>query len=184
MWGLVDLLVFFEHISQYVTTYWEIAKESARQYLGPSPHIRYLLFDNDEVIPEGRIHCKYAHAAHYIPHEHRIVAQESNAPYKRLPWLSIHHCIGDHVVDLTDWMSDIRSNTPISLLAFLRIASQARNQHLPETDRAIVKVITRDGDEEEYRYSDRTKLVRLASILPDVHKQITCPYDMEGGLFF
>ncbi len=190
MWGVVELLVLFEHISQYVTTYWEMAKETARQYLGPSPHTKYLIFDNDEVIPEGREHCKYAHVAHYIPHEHRIVALDSSAPNKRLPWISIQHCIGDHVVDLTDWMADIRANTPISLLAFVRVAAQAQNQHLPETASAKVVVITREGEEEEYRFSCKTKLLRRIEPTPvrieeaEIHRRITCPFDMEGGLFF
>ncbi len=182
MVSTVDILVFYERVSNYVQTYWETLKEAARKYLGPSPNTTYLLFDNDEVIPAGKEHCKYSHVAQYIPTNAKIVASHE-APYKRLPWISVQHILGDHVIDLTDWMSEIRANTTVSLLGVLRLASYALNVHLPETDHAKIVVITRDGEEEEYKYTGKTKLLkRIAPV--EIHRKDTCPYDTDGGLFF
>lgn len=185
--GVIDILVLFEQASKVLTVWWEYAKEEIRKYIGPSPHIKYLVFENDEVIPEGREHCKYAHVAQYIPHECRISAKNTEASYKRLPWISLRHCIGDHVIDLSDWMSDIRTNTPISLLSLLRVYSYTLNEHLPETDHAKVLAITRDGEEDEYKYTGKTKLLRRIEPVPVMRHCLTLPYDSlepEGGLFF
>jgi hypothetical protein len=187
MLGIMDILVYYEHISNYVQTYWEIAKELARNYLGPSPNMTYLLFDNEEVVPAGKltnnIHCKYAHVAEYIPSNAKIVAN-SQTSYKRLPWISAQYIGRDRVIDITDWMSDIKTNTTVSLLGVLRLASYALNVHLPETEEAKVLVITRDGEEEEYKYTGKTKLLkRITPTLVEMHRKDTCPYDNEG-LFF
>lgn len=186
MLGILDLLVFFQHVSEYVRTYWEIAKETARKYLGPSPNTTYLVFDNDEVIATGKEHCKYSHIAQYSPQECRITDAKSTAPYKRLPWVSVHHVIGDHIIDLSDWLAEIRANTPITLLALLRLSSFAMNTHLPETENAKIIVITRDGEgeEEEYKYMNGKLLRRIQPKPVEIQHRPTCPYDMEGGLFF
>ena len=184
MLGALDILVFFQQVTEYASAYWEITKETVRQYLGPSPNTTYLVFDNNEVIPDGKEHCKYAHVAQYVQHERRISDPQSTTPYKRLPWVSVQHVIGDHVIELSDWLADIRANTPIPLLAVTRLASFALNTHLPETDHAVVKVITRDGEQEEYKYMN-AKLLRRITPTPIQH-QPTCPFDGDGngGLFF
>ena len=187
MLGVIDILVWFEHISNFLATWWEYGKEELRKSLGPSPKTTYLLFDNDEVIPEGREHCKYAHVSYYVPQDSRIHAKNAEAPYKRLPWISVQHCIGDHIIDLSDWLSEIRANTAVSLLALLRIYSQSQNMHLPETDHALIKVITRDGDELEYKFVGKTKLLKRIepTPVPMIQHRPTLPYDvMDGGLFF
>jgi hypothetical protein len=186
MLGVVDFLVFFEQASEYVLKYWELAKEATRQWLGPSPHTRYLLFANDEVIIQGKEHCKYAHVAYYSSQDRRITNQKSTAPYKRLPWISIQHCIGDHVIDLSDWLTETRANTQVTLLGILRLASYALNMHLPETENAKLLVITRDGEEEEYKYVGRTKLLQRISPEPVMQHRPTLPFDVldGGGLFF
>lgn len=191
MLGIMDILVFYERISKYVQTHWEIAKEATRNYLGPSPNTTYLLFDNEDVIPAGKEHCKYPYVAHYSPTSNRITSA-TEAPYKRLPWISIRHIIGDHEIDLTEWLSEVRTNTPVSLMAILRIASHTLNVHLPETDHAKVLVIMRDGegDEEEFKYSGKTKLLKRIASTPihignvEMHRKDTCPYDTSGPLFF
>ena len=180
--GVLDLLALLEQASQFVLGYWEQAKEHARTYLGPSSHINYLIFDNDEVIPEGKQHCKYAHAAKYVQAEQRIHG-DSTSPHKRLPWLSIQHVIGDHAIDLSDWIAEIRSNTSISLLAILRLASHVQNLHLPEHYHAKVLVVTRNGEEEEYKYHGGTKLLQRIEPIPvEMRHRPTCPYD--NPLFF
>jgi hypothetical protein len=176
--SLFDLLVIYQQISQYVEIYWEILKEAIRRYVGPSPNTTYLIFDNHDVIPAGKEHCKYVHIAYYSPAENRIYAKDSTAAFKRLPYASIQHCIGEHVVDLSDWVSELRTNTSVSLLALLRAASHSLNIHLPETDRAKVLVITTNGEEEEYKYHGTLSLVKHISI-EDVGVQ-----NAEGPLFF
>lgn len=183
MLGILDILVLFQQVSEYVLACWNVTKEAVRQYLGPSPNITYLVFDNDEVIPAGTEHCKYAHVAQYNQHECRITDPNSTTPNKRLPWVSVRHVIGDHTIDLSDWMSDIRANTPVTLLAITRLASLALNTHLPETDHAKVLVITREGEEEEYKYTS-IKLLRHIQPMPVIQHRPTCPFDGDNGLFF
>ncbi len=185
--GIIDLLVTYEHISTYVKTYWEYVKEQTRLYLGPSPNTTYLIFDNDEVIPQGKEHCKYAHVSQFNPQEGKVV-NDSSAPFKRLPWISVQHIIGDHTIDISDWMSEIRSNTTISLLALIRLASHVLNKHLPETSHAKIQVISRNGEEEEYKYSGKASLLQRIAPTPvgdaELHRRQTCPYDVPDGLFF
>ncbi len=186
MLGIVDLLVFFNHVHEYALAYWEYAKEAARQWLGPSPNTTYLIFDNEEVIPAGKEHCKYAHTAHYTPQDNRITAKDSTTPYKRLPWISIQYCIGDHIIDISDWLSETRANTEVSLIAMLRLASWVLNIHLPEAEHAKITVITRDGEEEEYKFVGRAKLLRRITPEPIIQHRPTMPFDGldGGGLFF
>lgn len=185
----VDVLVLFERASNAALLAWEQGKEWLREYLGPSSQTVYLLFENAEVIPASRGHSKYAHGAEYRPLEHRIVATESTDPFKRLPWLSIQHCMGDHVVDLSDWISDLRTNTTVSLLTLLRLASQVQNIHLPEHSHAKINVILRSGEEEEYVYRGSTILIQRIAPMPvdtaEMQRRITCPFDTtDGPMFF
>jgi hypothetical protein len=183
MFDIVDILVFYGYVSELLKNYWEAGKEWTRLLLGPSPNTTYLLFENDEVIPNGMEHCKYSVIAFYNPAEHRITRQDGVQAYKRLPWLSVQHVIGDHVVDLSDWIADIRANVPITLIAILRLAAQVQGRHLPETEHATVRVVTRDGEEQEFRYQVKTRLLqRIAPTPVELRRKQTCPFDTNEGM--
>ena len=177
--GFLELLVFYEHASVFLKDLWETGKEWMREYLGPSITTTYLL-ENDTVIPATLRHGKHPYTATYNPLTKRIADSTENS-YRRLPWLTVQHILGDHIVDISDWMTELRSNTHVSLMAVIRLASYTHSIHLPETDSAIVRVITRDGEEKEYKYVGNVKLVQFE---PEVHRRQTCPFDMEGMPMF
>ena len=179
--GLIEFLVFYEHATVFLKTLWETGKEWMRQTLGPSSTIQYLLLEHDAVIPATMAHNN-VHVAMYNPTDRRITAI-SDTPYKRLPWLSMQYTFGDRIVDISDWMSEVRTNTPVSLISILRLASHIQSIYLPETDHAVVKVITRDGEEEEYKYKGMTKLVKRITPEPiELRRKQTCPYDTAEGM--
>ena len=188
--GLIELLVFYEHVSVFLKDLWEAGKEWMREQLGASSNTTYLLLENDAVIPATLVHCKYLPVATYNPQTKKI-SNETHAPYKRLPWLSVQHVVGDHVLDVSEWMSEVRSHVPIHLIALIRLASYIHSIHLPETEHATVRVITRDGEEEEYKYKGTTTLLQriqptlVETPTPEIHRRQTCPFDsMEGMPFF
>ncbi len=178
--SIMNILALLHNANEYVQSAWAYCKEWLREQLGPSTNTEYLIFDNDTVIPSGMAHCKYAHVSQYSQQEQRILAA-SGAPaaLKRLPWISVQHKIGDHVVDISDWLAGIRTNTAVSLVAIVRLASVVLNMHRPEREHAKVVVIQRaTGDEEEYVYHGKTTLLRRIEPTPVRHRP-TC---IEDGL--
>jgi hypothetical protein len=179
MGALLDLLILFEHAYTFTQYHWRLAKEWMRQQLGPSENITYFIMDDNSVIPANVVHCKSAPKAIFSPVENHIrsATQEgAMAPLKRLPWLSVQHTIGDHTVDLSDWLSEIRTNATIPLIALVRLASATMHKHLPETANAKITTIDRSsGEEEEWHYVGNVDLRR-----PPMHHRETLPFDNSG----
>ncbi len=181
MGALLDLLILFEHAYTFTQYHWRLAKEWMRQQLGPSENITYFIMDDNSVIPANVAHCKSAPKAIFSPADNRILnataeEDETAAPLKRLPWLSIQHTIGDHTVDLSDWLSEIRTNTTIPLIALIRLASVTLHRHLPEIPYAKITAIDRSsGEEDEWHYVGNVDLRR-----PPMHHRETLPFDNSG----
>ena len=177
---LVELLVFYEHASVFLKDLWETGKEWMRQQLGVSTNTPYLLLENNAVIPSTMAHSNYLPVAIYNPQTKRIATtKETDNVFKRLPWLSLQHVMGDHVVDLSDWMADVRTNVTVSLLTAIRLASYIHSVHLPEVNHACVRVITRDGEEKEYVYAGSVHLIQHVK---ELHRKQTCPFDVNESM--
>jgi hypothetical protein len=168
----VTLLIWYEYLLETWAVRKESWKEWVRQKLGPSPNIRYVLFANNDIIPSTITHHLSETAMVYDPTQKTIQPVSGTAKLQKLPWLSMQCRVGDEVHDFSDWISEIRSG-PLHLLALLRLAAAVHNVYIHEEE-CKVEVITRQGDEESYRFCGNRYL--LKEVLPIRHRD-TMPYD-------
>ncbi len=177
MGALWDLLILFEHAYKFTQYHWDLTKEWIRQQLGPSTNITYLIMADASIITTNVEHSNNDPIASYNPTERRIIGTMADAPMKRLPWISIQYTQGENaVVDLSDWLSEIRTNTDISLQTLIRLAFAAQNKYLAETaDAKIVTIDRASGEEEEWHYVGNVALRR-----PPMHHRETLPFDNSG----
>jgi hypothetical protein len=166
----VDLLLWYEYLVNSWTVKKESWKEWLRQSLGPSPNIVYTLFPNDDVIPNTVRHHVPENAMIYDPTE-KTIKPINHTKLQKLPWLSMQCKVGDEVHDFSDWVSELRAG-PTSLLSLLRLAAAVHNVYIPE-EHCKVEVITRQGEEETYRFCGKRYLMKEV-----IRHRDTLPYDI------
>jgi hypothetical protein len=150
---LLDLLVFFEHVCQWVKQQWIIQKEWMRVYLGPSPQ-DYLLLGNGDILPvTTQLPTHITPMLQYSSQENVLYGPDRNERLVRLPWLTLVHSCEGVVTDLTDIVSDLRCSKHHipSLVQTVRLAALLKNEYLSETS-ASLQVINEMGEDEVYIY--------------------------------
>ena len=153
---IINLLKFYDTIYTFTYPYWLIAKQYARDWLGPTPLNYYLLNDEQVVpttvkIPESLLESAYI----YEPDTCRIVLAKNMAPEGRFRPLSY---LGARIeddpiesIDITDWLGCIRVNPapskPFSVLQLVNLWSQVHHTYVPLNGRARMIFTNDDGME-------------------------------------
>lgn len=162
---LLQFLALYQRASEVVWPLWELTKQYARDFLGPSPQTWWLLADG-RVLPAtiALPNEVQQSAILYTPATHKLVAQappnDSAAPntairYRRLPYLSLvlsHPRFGAQ--DLSDWVNELRGapgTLELPLKQLLTLWTLSTNTYAPVTE-TTVRATKSDGDEETHVY--------------------------------
>jgi hypothetical protein len=162
---IVYLLSYFQRLHEASIEYSEMGKKKLRTWLGPSPQ-NYVLFDNGDIVPESvsLVPTLESSALIYNQSESKIRQLQhcSDEKLKRLPWSSIEYKGAHTTLDLTDWISQIKCTTSQecpSLKQIIHLGFLVHHEYLEERN-AIITVLDRLGEKEQYEYSGSVELVK------------------------
>jgi hypothetical protein len=162
---LVHILSHLQRLHELSLQYYEIRKEKLRIWLGPSPQ-NYILFENGDIVPEGVsvVPTLESSALIYKQSESKIAQLQTrhDEKMKRLPWSSIVYNGAHTTLDLTDWVSQIKCTTsqPVpKLKQIIHLGFLVHQEYLEERN-ALIVVLDRFGEKEEYEYSGSVELVK------------------------
>jgi len=153
---MLEILAWYEQFSTVVRHYWEIAKHSTRQWLGPEPQRWFLLADG-RILPStiALPNSVLATTYEFDPHTNRMhQGNEEEGRFRPLPYLSLvveEEDVGN--TDLSDWLGELRAKpVPASMRVeqIITLWSLTNNQYLPTTN-TTVRYTTTDGTESVVR---------------------------------
>lgn len=161
MW--LSLLATFQTCCEWTQSKLDEMYDRMRIWLGPG-RSNYILLSNGDILPESmrRSVVWDDSALLFVADEKRIrpfISKEPIMKYQRLPWVSLTHTYGQTTMDLSDWVSELRTTTDIPLHQCVRLASLVSNVYLTESVGAALHVVTRSGDEFAFDYVGNVELV-------------------------
>lgn len=150
---ILQLLALGEQLLNYVYPYWEDAKQSLRDWLGPTPLTYHLLKDgrvlsSTIVLPDEIKSETYA----YWPIQKQMTKLLTlvDGRYKPLPIIGIVLKTSQETIDISDWLGDIRAYPvpeQITAKQILLLWSLVQNRYV-EFEGSTVEIVKNDGSQE------------------------------------
>lgn len=147
-------LALYGNLCAYATYYWLIAKQYARDWLGPAPTQYYLLSDGQVLSSSTHLPDTVQQSAHvYDPLTNRITLIQNREPegrFRPLRYLSMritNEIVGN--IDISEWLGEIRAN-PVPTLSpkqILNLWSYTHHQYVPQGATTLIAT-TNMGEEE------------------------------------
>lgn len=162
MW--LSILAFCQTCYEFIQSVFDDMKDAVRAYIGPGTS-NYILLSNMDVLRESTLRSFVwdSSAFLYTTNDKRIrpfltLASPKDSPYRRLPWVSVTHTYGQTTTDLSECLSEIRTQCAVPLLQCVRLAAHIQNMHLVETCGATIHVMERGGQEKVFEYTEGVEL--------------------------
>lgn len=163
MW--LTVFAYCQQVWSFFESLFRDLKDVVRMYVGPGTS-DYILLSNMDVLSDMTVRSfvwdstalLYTHKDKRVRPYH--LTPVHSLPYTRLPWVSIHHKYAHTTTDLTECLTEIRTQSSIPLIQCIRLAAQINNIHLVESHGAFIHVIDRTGEEKVYEYKGCTELVQ------------------------
>ena len=150
----LQALALYGNFCTYAAYYWQIAKQYARDYLGPAPQQYYLLSDGQVLSSSTHLPDTVKQSAHvYDPLTNRITSilnREPEGRFRPLRYLSMridNEIVGN--IDISDWLGEIRANPVPTLFPkqILNLWAYTHHQYVPQ-DATTLFATTNMGEEE------------------------------------
>lgn len=149
------LAMYEQFLTNVVDPFWEMFKQSLRDWLGPEP-VTYFLMENGHILPSYMILSDEQKAKAYLYHpvQKRITRANNPMPegrFRPLPFIGIYITKSNETTDITEWLGEVRANpvpADMSAQQLILLWCYAKNRYI-SLENCKIHTVRSDGEEED-----------------------------------